>query len=106
MRSILIPLAICVCLSACATVDSGGFKLAKREADEAFELVRSRAAFDLDCPRDELQLTALAVVEALGSDYAKQIGVEGCGQRAAYVKVDGGWVLNGDSMPRRLDPPE
>ena len=44
-----------------------------------------RAAFDLNCPADQLQ------VQDLGGS---QIGVEGCGQRAVYVYTGGAWVNN------------
>jgi len=47
-----------------------------------------RASFDLDCPESELALTPLG---------ANQMGVEGCGKKAAYVATESGWVLNSES---------
>jgi hypothetical protein len=51
--------------------------------------LRERAAFDLSCPRDQLQ------VQALGSNSAA--GVTGCGRKATYVNdAQGVWVKNNE----------
>ena len=60
--------------------------------------LKARAAYDLQCPQEQLQLTKLGK-----SSY----GVDGCGRRATYVcrKPDSknceDWVLNSYAQPRR-----
>ena len=49
----------------------------------ATKTVTSAAAFELDCPEEELTLTVLSADGP--RELAKQIGVEGCGQRRVYV---------------------
>ncbi len=46
-----------------------------------------RAAFEFDCPQDKLTVTDLGLHER---------GVEGCGQRAVYIRVPstGQWINN------------
>ena len=57
-----------------------------------------RAAFEMRCPKDQLQ------IKALGSDLddvaeaGKQVGVSGCGKRLVYVKTPSGWILNSQSQ--------
>ncbi len=51
--------------------------------DRAMSSVRSRAAFDLGCPAEKLEvakLTGSAVGPGLGT-----YGVEGCGKKATYA---------------------
>lgn len=57
--------------------------------------LRSRAAFDLNCPEDQLQITKIDM---------RTRGVRACGQQATYIEscagADGSkctWVLNTDS---------
>jgi hypothetical protein len=59
------------------------------------DTLRTRAAFDLQCPAAQLKL------KQLDSEVA---GVEGCGQRATYLYNGqaGGWILNG---PTTADQP-
>jgi len=59
-----------------------------------------RAAFELQCPREQLQVTGLnrtldqAIPEEKGLR-GTQIGVTGCGKRAVYIYSAGaGWVAN------------
>ena len=64
---------------------------------EDAEKVSSSAAFELKCPKEQLQLSSL------GAEYfADKIGVEGCGHRAVYVKVmssgQRAWVMNSSDM--------
>ena len=44
-----------------------------------------RAAFELQCPSDQLQVVELSDA---------QVGVSGCGKRAVYVNLGGGWINN------------
>jgi hypothetical protein len=65
--------------------------------------VRQRAAFELSCPSEQLQLVPLMTKELeQGQQVAHQIGVTGCGHRLVYVlDYSGGWVLNSsDAAPR------
>jgi outer membrane biogenesis lipoprotein LolB len=48
--------------------------------------LRKRAAFDLQCPEEQIQLTELG-------DFFTQ-GATGCGKRATYVRGNVSWVLN------------
>ncbi len=53
--------------------------------------VRTRAAFDLSCPEEKLQVTPLSNEAMERATY----GVNGCGKKASYVFLPGaGAVLN------------
>lgn len=79
--------------------------------DHAERELRRRAAFETDCPADELTLTPLssemateaAVNPLTGSgtretDTPRTMGVSGCGKRGTYVYVAGkGYVLDSSS---------
>jgi hypothetical protein len=48
----------------------------------------TRAAFDLDCPREQLQVTLLApsrAFDGIVTCTGAQVGVTGCGHHAVYV---------------------
>jgi hypothetical protein len=47
--------------------------------------VRRKAAFDLDCPADQLEYTFIDPLTR---------GVSGCGRRVSYSKVRDGWFAN------------
>jgi len=49
----------------------------------ATKTVTTRAAFDFDCPPEELKLTVLDTEGA--RNLSSQIGVEGCGKKGVYV---------------------
>jgi hypothetical protein len=88
----------CICallLGACATVESGGFKVDQADAERAFDQVRARAAWDFRCRPEGIEVVVLAVVDG-GSwaDLPAQIGATGCGRRGVYVSTRVGWVLN------------
>jgi hypothetical protein len=64
--------------------------------------VRQRAGFELNCPSVEVIPIVTVEMEA-GQQYAKQVGVTGCGHRLVYVRGDynSGWVLNSsDGAPK------
>ena len=68
----------------------------------ATKTVTSRAAFELSCPEEELQLT---VLESDGPrKLAKQIGVEGCGQKMVYVYFTSTdtWIANSAVTPTMI----
>lgn len=66
------------------------------------EQLQSRAAFDLNCPKHQLNIIELD---------ERTRGVTGCGQQVTYIEscnqdtngMDSNctWVLNSDSRPRR-----
>lgn len=70
----------------CAVTGCGaGF----RERFEAQELPRlkERAAFDLQCPKEQLTTAELGSMATQG--------VSGCGKRATYVQAPSGqWIMN------------
>jgi hypothetical protein len=60
-----------------------------------------RAAFELQCPIDQLEIVGLNRSLDDPAAAGSQVGVTGCGKRAVYVLVAGaGWVLNSDSRER------
>ncbi len=65
----------------------------------ASKTVLDRASFDLQCPREEIEL--IVIDEEGARNLASQIGAHGCEQKAVYVffpDVDT-WVLNGSVGP-------
>lgn len=96
MRFVLILLLV---VSGCGpTIQSGGFTVKKYETERAFERIAGRAAFELRCPKEQLRLTTLNVIRDVGGDDPTQIGVDGCGQRAVYVRVSPNeWIMNTES---------
>ena len=58
--------------------------------------VRTRAAFDLNCPEDKLEVVTLSSFDAT-------FGARGCGKRATYLwRSNGGAILN---SPIQSDSP-
>lgn len=54
-----------------------------------------RASFELDCPKETLAVKGLTGDLDGPLFYGSKVGVQGCGRRAVYVRVqDHGWVLN------------
>jgi hypothetical protein len=56
------------------------------------QLTRERAAFDLSCPQDKLNVEVLT-----GNEYnaGATFGVRGCGKKATYIRKDeGGTTLD------------
>jgi hypothetical protein len=66
--------------------------------------VRQRAAFELSCPPDQVDVQPIVTMDPGAKyDWAKQIGVTGCGHRLVYLRGDysSGWVLNSsDGQPK------
>jgi hypothetical protein len=91
-RLALLPFALL--LSSCATIQSGGFTVREGFTEDAFEKVKGRATFDLDCPKEKLELVVLGTGLALGGDVPTQIGASGCGHKAVYVMTPSGWLMN------------
>lgn len=57
----------------------------------------SRAAFELECPKNELTMTPLSAQNYGLSNAPISQGVQGCGRRAVYVATDHGYVLNSNA---------
>ena len=83
--------ALLLC-SGCATVLVNGWKLGKDRWDYDSGQVRKRAAFELSCPPEKLELSVLAVYS--GTITAQQIGVSGCEHRLVYRNSNDGWLLD------------
>jgi hypothetical protein len=81
-------------------VESGGFKVQESALNEAVAKIKPRAAFDLSCGQEQIQLVVLAVargqMDTAQDTQPKQIGASGCGKKAVYIDVldNGDWVLN------------
>jgi hypothetical protein len=58
--------------------------------------LKSRSAFDLKCPADQIQLTPLTPCGAWHNGTCT-VGVTGCGRQATYVDPvngSGNWIMN------------
>jgi hypothetical protein len=87
--------ALALVLAGC----SGYFLASSKEGFEANEM--KRAAFDLDCPAEQLVVTELTAGstpitpdEVAEGGHGTVVGVSGCGRKATYkyVKEDG-WMV-------------
>ena len=57
-----------------------------------------RAAFELQCPKEKIELVELTPPLDSGIQAGAQVGVTGCGKRLVYVlSVGAGWVANSHS---------
>ena len=101
----LLLLAGTLSIASCAsvpTMESGGFTVERPYTEAAFDNVRNRAAFELSCPKEQLQLVVINVAPSCEGRIPSTLGVEGCGHRAVYVHVrsDAGWVMSSaDGQP-------
>ena len=89
-------------LTACGNkVIVDGFAVQQKWYDSAVEDVAARAAYDLNCPRDEITLTIINSGEGIWSkQMPTTIGANGCSQRGAYARTPtGAYILNGSTMP-------
>jgi hypothetical protein len=108
MRSPLVVLLASLSPLACLpTMQVGDRTMDKHDTESAFDVVRERAAFEARCPSSQLTLSVLEAYSYQNAKRARQIGVEGCGHRLIYVRVDTTsgmygssgttWVLNSSS---------
>jgi hypothetical protein len=69
---------------------------------QAMKTVSTLASFELDCPKDELELTVLTTEGA--RKLAKQIGVTGCGQKVVYLYFvsSDAWIADSAVTPALL----
>ncbi len=85
---------------ALAAACGGGFSAERLHND-----LRTRAAFDFNCPAGSLTITDLSA--SMGGN-VNTAGVVGCGRRATYVRPTGGteWLLNAvDGQPAATTNP-
>jgi hypothetical protein len=79
----LVSLVGCV-----STLKVGDRVMDKSDTESAFRLVKERAAFEARCPVDQLAVTILEAYRFQNAERARQIGIDGCGHRLVYVRVD------------------
>lgn len=84
----LTPLVLASCLSAASRY--AGPSQAQFDED-----LRKRAAFDLSCSVEAIQLTPL--VKPNDVRIVTTQGVSGCDKKATYVLLNNAWVLNSKS---------
>jgi len=102
----VLPLAAAVSLAASClpTVQSGAFKVHKASLEDASAKVTERAVFELECPKEKLELVVLGATspDIYGNQYPNQIGVTGCDHKAIYVQTNAsGWVMNTESSNQK-----
>jgi hypothetical protein len=76
---------------------AGGCVYSRRAEWES--TMASRAAFEMNCPREQLRIIALTEATFGATDAPLNEGVEGCGRRAVYVATISGYVLNSGQGP-------
>lgn len=91
------PLWLALVLTGCASVQVDGHHMNQESWENDERDIRRRAAFDLTCPPEKLQLVLLATLyPGHSGDVATQVGVTGCEHHLVYVRggSPSGWVLN------------
>jgi hypothetical protein len=89
-----------------------GFKLWREKWEDDENQVRSKASFDLNCKGGSLKLQVLELMSGPGrDDWAKSIGVVGCGSRARYTRIvernsTGSWFLESKAAGEPQAPPD
>ena len=57
--------------------------------------LQPRAAFDLQCPESQIQVTELSGCTGIHMGNQRcTMGASGCGRTGTYIDVDGNWVMN------------
>lgn len=56
-----------------------------------------RAAFEMQCPKDQLEMVALNRSLGSAAFTGSQVGVRGCGRQMVYVATEAGWIANSQS---------
>ena len=78
-------------------IDSGGFHVSKKWFEDDVRQIKPRAAFEMGCPQEQIELVVLAVANGQSAQPIS-IGATGCGKKLVYVEIRGPeWVLNSDS---------
>jgi hypothetical protein len=86
----------CMVASGCfSMVEVDGFRTVERYWEDTKREIPTRAAFEFNCPRENISLTLLAVDR---NGFAQSVGATGCDKKAVYVSMpDGAWILNSGS---------
>ena len=81
-------------------ITSGGFRVSQRWYDDDANQIKPRAAFELHCAAEQIQLVVLSTyADTFEPD---SFGATGCGQQVVYVQAGSGtWVLNSTSSAPR-----
>jgi hypothetical protein len=75
--------------------------------DEWVAALRSRAAFEMNCPEPYVRVTALTQQTFGVTNVPMYQGVDACGRRAVYVATASGYILNsapGDGFAAQPPP--
>ena len=98
----LFALTLLPLLMACtvATIQKDGYTIHADNWAYEEKALRKKAAFDMECATDALQLTILDVVKLNGVDNPSQVGVSGCDQKFTYVYSGSGWLANTARTPK------
>ena len=86
-------LSVVSLMSCVKLITRDGFEIAEWQWTDAESKVLARAAFDMNCPKENLTLT---ITDADRTSFGpKQMGVQGCEQSLVYVRISpSDWVLN------------
>jgi hypothetical protein len=98
LKPLVVTSRIAMTVIALVGVVPGCVSVAELNANNV-ETVRGRAAFDLRCGPGALNFSPVVKGETgYPGEFVTQWGVEGCGQRAVYVRTPTGtWISNGGS---------
>ncbi len=101
LLSALLLLVPAVAWSKTVVVD--GLEVNQKWWDQLRELVLTQGAFDLNCPKDQLTVTLMAVTYKAPNS----VGLRGCAKQGRYVRIPGTltWSLNAQSAdPSPAEP--
>jgi hypothetical protein len=101
-RSLVAVVALLILsLAGCATTNVGGVLLNEWLWTKDSEAIRRRAAFEMSCPTEKIELQVLKTYD--GSVRANVVGAAGCAHRLVYVHSYQGdsWVLNSSDAQDR-----
>ncbi|MFP2911260.1 hypothetical protein ACLESD_40800 [Pyxidicoccus sp. 3LFB2] len=66
-----------------------------------------RASFEMNCPKEKMQVQSLNVPLDSNAAIGSQVGVQGCDKRAVYVLAQGaGWLLNNQQQMEEAPAPQ
>lgn len=82
------PLGLCIAMAVCCLTGCAGLQQSYRE--QLLDQLMVRATFDLDCARHQLRAVPLEP----GDLRESLVGVQGCGRKATYVRLNNLWVAN------------
>ena len=86
---------------AATKIEVDGIRVQEALWREADAQLRRRAAFDLDCPPEEIALTLLHLAEG----QPVEVGASGCDRRAVYSRANVGGFVSGNWLRQECAPP-